>query len=124
MRRGKGFGWLFCPHRCVLPWRVGQNSGSGSRLYATKQSQDVVIEVSRTRNIGIIAHIDAVGCCYLRKMCILLIIPQGKTTTTERMLYYSGHTRRIGSMYPLDPDSCYLLALNDNHQTIFVHAMH
>ena len=37
--------------------------------------------VPRTRNIGIIAHIDA-----------------GKTTTTERMLYYSGHTRRIGDV--------------------------
>ena len=38
-------------------------------------------DVSKTRNIGIIAHIDA-----------------GKTTTTERMLYYSGHTRRIGNV--------------------------
>lgn len=37
--------------------------------------------IKRTRNIGIIAHIDA-----------------GKTTTTERMLYYSGHTRRIGDV--------------------------
>lgn len=38
-------------------------------------------DLDRTRNIGIIAHIDA-----------------GKTTTTERMLYYSGHTRRIGDV--------------------------
>ncbi|MDZ4771388.1 MAG: elongation factor G [Chloroflexota bacterium] len=39
-------------------------------------------DISRVRNIGIIAHIDA-----------------GKTTTTERVLYYTGMVHKIGEVH-------------------------
>jgi len=40
------------------------------------------VDLTRLRNIGIIAHIDA-----------------GKTTTTERVLYYTGRSHRIGEVH-------------------------
>jgi elongation factor G len=49
--------------------------------HAVHKSAARTTPLARTRNIGIMAHVDA-----------------GKTTTTERILYYSGVTSRMGNV--------------------------
>ena len=45
-------------------------------------AQDVLTDLNKVRNIGIMAHIDA-----------------GKTTTTERILFYTGMSYKIGEVH-------------------------
>lgn len=47
-----------------------------------RSGQGRLVPLARTRNIGICAHIDA-----------------GKTTTTERMLYYTGKVYKLGEVH-------------------------
>src|SRR6187455_3683106 len=55
---------------------TGRGTGSGKELVIREYP------LARTRNIGLMAHIDA-----------------GKTTTTERILYYTGKAYKIGEVH-------------------------
>ncbi|CAL7949800.1 unnamed protein product [Xylocopa violacea] len=47
-----------------------------------KKEHEELVDIKKIRNVGILAHIDA-----------------GKTTTTERMLYYSGLIKHMGEVH-------------------------
>jgi elongation factor G len=59
-------------------------NGTGQRTgpAALREAPDRLRPLSQVRNIGIVAHIDA-----------------GKTTTTERMLYYAGRVYKMGEVH-------------------------
>ena len=57
-------------------------SDQESRKEEKKKAVSRTVPLERCRNIGIMAHIDA-----------------GKTTTTERILFYTGKTHRIGEVH-------------------------
>ena len=65
-----------------MPGYVGEVNERESRKEERKKAVSRQVPLERCRNIGIMAHIDA-----------------GKTTTTERILFYTGKTHRIGEVH-------------------------
>ena len=76
------------PRRVLV--RVSFSTANKSSKTAGKRAgSDAQNPLALVRNIGILAHIDA-----------------GKTTTTERMLVYSGFVQRAGEVHDGDTVRC------------------
>lgn len=83
-------------------WRVTWKRSYSLLQDEVKSLRTVVNpDISKIRNIGIMAHIDA-----------------GKTTTTERMLYYSGYTRALGDVDDGDTVTDYMAQERERGITI------
>jgi elongation factor G len=61
---------------------VKKGGGFTASFFSDDRAMARTVSLDRTRNIGIMAHIDA-----------------GKTTTTERILYYTGINYKIGEVH-------------------------
>ncbi len=66
-----------------------------------------ITDLTKLRNIGIVAHIDA-----------------GKTTATERVLYYTGMTHKIGEVHDGETVMDYMVQERERGITITSAATH
>ncbi|KAM5193708.1 ribosome-releasing factor 2, mitochondrial [Mantella aurantiaca] len=96
-----------CCKRQLIPYRRERPHSVHVRNYSMptgdiKSLRSIISPpTSKIRNIGIMAHIDA-----------------GKTTTTERMLYYSGYIRALGDVDDGDTVTDYMAQERERGITI------